>query len=457
MVDADLVAGQLEVLTATIPGTDPDAGEIVLIAHICHFTPSSNDDASGCGLLLELARTWQSLIRSGAISRPRRTIRFFWVPENYGTVAYLEAHPEVSRTVKAVIDLDMVGEDEDRCNSIFRLIRTPDSRASFLADVLEKFTEDVANLNVTSPSGTRSVFRYTIDEYVSGSDHVWFNDAGVGVPAVLLTHWPDNFYHTNEDSPDKVDPSELRRVGLIVLSSAQYLANAGPEEGEFLARFIASRGAQRIAAEMSSALGYLCPSVSQEQERAVRNRLTWLVSRETAAIISTSALSEERRTEIDGIAASFHSHQAAAVRDSLAPYSLRKSNDHQEQKEALRAVYKRRGRYLSALWKQNLANGKLSEEEAARAGRFLLALPYGEVSAAELFNLIDGGRALGEIAEIVEAERSDEYIFEEYFGDHSITSRSPFPTTQIDPSSLVEFMRLAEKAGLVSFEGIKKP
>lgn len=164
IVDAELGPGQLEIVHARIPGSDRDAGEIIFIAHICHFNPSSNDDASGVGLLLEIARTWKSLIAAGQIPQPRRTIHFMWVPENYGTVAYLEVHPEVSRNVKAVIDLDMVGEDEDKCNSVFRVISTPDSRPSFLPDVLEHFTEIVAARAVSAPEGSHSLFRYTFDQ-----------------------------------------------------------------------------------------------------------------------------------------------------------------------------------------------------------------------------------------------------------------------------------------------------
>lgn len=44
-----------DVVSATIPGSDPAAGEIVLTAHICHQQPGANDNASGSAALRRLA------------------------------------------------------------------------------------------------------------------------------------------------------------------------------------------------------------------------------------------------------------------------------------------------------------------------------------------------------------------------------------------------------------------
>jgi hypothetical protein len=447
IVDADLGSGNLEVVNASIPGSDPAAGEIILSAHICHFSPSSNDDASGVGLLLELARTWKSLIASGAMVQPRRTIRFLWVPENYGTVAYLEAHPEVSRTVKAVIDLDMVGEDEDKCNSLFRVVRTPDSRPSFLADLLEHFTEVVAAQAITAPTGSRSVFRYAFNEYIGGSDHVWYNDAGVGVPAVLLTHWPDNFYHSSEDTPDKVDPSELFRVGLITFATTEYLANADSRASYALAQRVAIRGHKRIAEEMNQALDVLADSLKPEQAQVARRRLTWQVEREARAIISTVSLGGDAAA-ISTLANDFRSRESALVTAFLAQFNgiLEQS----ENEQGLSRVYTRKGRYLSALWEANIRMANLPADEEQRALDFLVSLPYGDDSAAELFNLVNGKNTLADIRNILELERIDEYIFNDYFGDGSMASPVLYSLSRIDPMRLKEFFLLAEKAGLVT-------
>ena len=82
-----------ETLVATIPGTDPAAGEIVFSCHLDHEKPGANDNASGCAANLEIARTLKTLIDAKRIPPPARTIRFIWPSEMTGTIAYLAKYP----------------------------------------------------------------------------------------------------------------------------------------------------------------------------------------------------------------------------------------------------------------------------------------------------------------------------------------------------------------------------
>src|SRR5580658_2447469 len=55
-VKATVGSGHWTVVTATIPGTDPAAGEIVYSCHLDHQRPGANDNGSGCVTILESAR-----------------------------------------------------------------------------------------------------------------------------------------------------------------------------------------------------------------------------------------------------------------------------------------------------------------------------------------------------------------------------------------------------------------
>src|SRR5207253_567365 len=88
-VEAKMTPATYDVVVATIPGTDPGAGEVVLTAHLCHESAGANDNASGSATILEVARALQSGIRKQTLPRPRRTIRFLWLPEITGSQAYL--------------------------------------------------------------------------------------------------------------------------------------------------------------------------------------------------------------------------------------------------------------------------------------------------------------------------------------------------------------------------------
>ncbi len=233
-VDAELHAGQLEVTSAFFRGTEKPEQEIILIGHLDHPKWSANDNASGSGALLEIARTLKTLIDQKKITL-RRTIRIMWVPEHFGTIAWIDAHPDIGHHAIAVLNLDMVGEDLYKTNSRLRITRTPDSLPSFLNDLVENVAQQVAAANLSDTSGTKNLFHYEVTPYDPGSDHDMFNDSTVGVPAMMLGHWPDWTHHTSEDTVDKVDPTTLKRVGVLATAAALWLATGGDKEGEHMA------------------------------------------------------------------------------------------------------------------------------------------------------------------------------------------------------------------------------
>src|SRR3954464_3455723 len=134
-----------ETLGATIPGSDPAAGDIVFSCHLDHEKPGANDNASGCAANLEIARTLKRLIDDGRIPRPARTLRFIWPAEMTGTIAHL-ANPknaERGADIQAVVHLDMVGGDPSVTKSVLHATRSPWSIATVTDDVMETFARYV--------------------------------------------------------------------------------------------------------------------------------------------------------------------------------------------------------------------------------------------------------------------------------------------------------------------------
>ncbi len=246
-VDARLFSSNLDIVVATIPGSSKPNEEVFLIAHLCHPKPSANDNASGSGLLLEIARTIHTLIASGEITRPTRTIRFIWVPETYGTIAFLYNHPELPNKLVAGINLDMVGQNQELCKSTLTLDRTPDSLPSYLNDfIINLLEESIKEFDASIMFGSASTFRYKANVYTGGSDHVEFVDATIKVPCVMLLQWPDLFYHSSMDTIDKVSSDSLKRVGWIATVAALTIANADVSDALYLANQTCSRGIARI-------------------------------------------------------------------------------------------------------------------------------------------------------------------------------------------------------------------
>ncbi|MEA2416825.1 MAG: aminopeptidase YwaD, partial [Thermoanaerobaculia bacterium] len=136
IVKAGQHAGSYDIATATIPGSDPQLRdeEIVYSCHLDHPRPGANDNASGCATILEVARTLHKLIAEKRIPPPRRTIRFVWPPEIEGTMALLNAKPDLAARIKAAIHLDMVGGGPET-KTIFHVTRGPASLPSFTYDL----------------------------------------------------------------------------------------------------------------------------------------------------------------------------------------------------------------------------------------------------------------------------------------------------------------------------------
>ncbi len=238
-IDASYVPGQLTLVHAWIRGNEKPDAEVLVTGHLDHPKWSANDNASGSAAMVEMARTLSTLIKAGKIPAPRRTIHFIWVPEYYGTIAYLASHPEVRRCGSwddprpkpekvtcaiAGLNLDMVGEDTVKTNGRFYFTRTPDSVPSFLDALLEDVLQQTREADLYAPTGTHNYWPTEELPYAQGSDHDMF--LGLGIPSSMLGHDPDWTHHTSEDQPDKTDASELLRVGVLATAAVQWIARA---------------------------------------------------------------------------------------------------------------------------------------------------------------------------------------------------------------------------------------
>ncbi len=312
VVKAEVKPYYYENVVATIPGTDLKDEEILLTAHLCHYKPGANDNASGSACLLEIGRTLRRLIDEKKITPPKRTIRFLWVPEMSGSIAWVAKHPEIVARTVAGINLDMVGQYLNQNNSSFFLHLTPHSRPHYINDLLINLTEFLAANNlqafgatslfpVYSLSGSRDSFRYRIMGYSSGSDQVIFNDGLVGVPFAFFLVWPDRYYHTSGDQPERCDPTQLKRSAFLAASAVFFLSDDCPHKARRLAGEMTNRSRMRLAEELKRGFNLL--NWSEAQDMAVNykeaiNFLEQAFKREAATLESLKKYSG-RDKEVD--------------------------------------------------------------------------------------------------------------------------------------------------------------
>jgi len=439
-VETKTYPGKLEVVTAVIPGTDRGEQELLLIAHLFEGVSKqgANDNNSGVACILETGRTILELIRRGTIPPLRRTIRFLWVPEIVGSQAYIKKHPEEIRKMLAGINMDMVGEDLYLTRSIFNVSRTPYSVPSFFNDIVQEFAELTVKLNndafgktygklnleIVSPQGSASPFLLNVMGYDTGSDHQMFCNGAVRMPTVYFECWPDDFYHSSMDTPDKTDPTQLKRVAFIAAASMITAAQAGPEEaGKFVA-LVAGKGRRRIAETRVSEFNRLAAAGGDN----LFTEYKW------AAAVVEGAFQHEREN--------LETIHAVADEDPKVLKNIRLAVENlgKEKSEVLSALEREYGfrcemlgvpsrkiqltpqeTRLSRLIPERKARGMLEQMESRLRSKLPRSHPVYQVphAAAELANFIDGRRSVLEIAQAVMAECGgpDLKSVGEYFDD----------------------------------------
>jgi hypothetical protein len=215
----------LEVVIAGPSATD--AGDIVVGAHYDSVlgAPGGNDNGSGVAAVLELAR----LLRSWQPA-PGHTLHLvLWVneeppyfqTEQMGSWVHAQALSRAGRRVTAMLSLETMGWYSDQPGSQrypFPFNRLYPDTGNFLAFVGDLRSRSLvrralgtfrAHTRFPSEGAVAPAFVQGVD----WSDH--WSYAQFDAPAIMLTdtapfRYP--YYHTAQDTPDKVDYQRLARV-----------------------------------------------------------------------------------------------------------------------------------------------------------------------------------------------------------------------------------------------------
>ena len=393
----------MDVPVAVIVGAERPEEELVFAAHLDHPKESANDNASGSAALLDIALALRRLIDEGRLPQPRRTLRFLWVPEWHGTMAYIDAHPELTGPalggrVLGGINMDMVGENLELIHSAMITTRTPASIPSVLNDVVENMAEMVDRMDVRTTRGSLSRFNHRMTPYSGGSDHMMFIDRKI--PGVMLGHSPDYTHHTSDDTPDRVDPVELERSEIVAAATMLLLADLTEREAVDLAYLAganamgrlgeAGRRARQMIAEAPSAEHWL------EAQNLVRHATRWEWEAVTSVLSfndgeGTQRIVDDFGTEIDRLGLLFE--------DLLHEEARRARIDTRGTLPADDRVPVRTTRGPLDF---GLPESALDADDAARLGP--ADFPLDGDQRFELVNFVDGVRTVGDIRDALSAE-----------------------------------------------------
>jgi len=307
----------MQVPSCVIRGTDKDADEILISAHIFegYVKMGANDNLSGSAVILEVANVLNQLINEGIIERPKRNIRFLWVPEFSGTIPWVNSHKDIIDKTIFNLNLDMVGLNLKESQSFLCLHKSGYSTASYVNDVVENYYRYVGETNrqsitdrlgrrgfakrIVSPTGTDDPFYYRIMTLHGSSDHAVFNDANIGVPGLKMITWPDNFYHTSADRPENCDPTQLRRAIFITAASVYTVASADDNMAIRIASDISGFSSHRMGIQLAKSMDQISNSnaenIGKVYKRSVYN-LQGVALGELRSLMKLEELIEEKST-----------------------------------------------------------------------------------------------------------------------------------------------------------------
>jgi aminopeptidase YwaD len=425
-VEAEVGAGHWTVVTGVIPGTDPKAGEIVYSCHLDHQRPGANDNGSGCVTILESARVLARLISAGKLSQPLRTLRFIWGPEVEGTMAYLSAHPDIRRKLRADIHMDMVGGDLFKNKSVLHVTQTPWSLPTFITDVGALYAETIRDAatrytdegthaeeavleNRNGAPGSRNGFFVDETPYTEGSDHDDYDSSTIAVPSLYLCDWPDIYIHTDHDSLEQIDATKLRRVALLGAASGYTFAILDAARASEALPFLAARSQQRIARGFERAQVLLRDADGSYE---AHNLMAKLLQRETADLRSLAAFTQSDPKTLKSALVALQTQTATAdawldglTHGSTARRSGTSTPDGARVPRRIAEfgplTFQNDDVLLDRLGAERVRQIKLLDADSSR---LLNVQDKGSLYAYEIVNFIDGRRSAAQIRDEVSAE-----------------------------------------------------
>jgi len=466
-VDAEIKQGDeavFETLDAAIPGSDYPDEEFLMWAHIDHPMPGAVDNASGCAVILEVARTLQALIDNGLVPRPKRTIRFLWLPHVSGLYMYFSKHPEKIGHVRGGLSVDSVGVSQTLFSNYFAPCRPSHSLPSYWSAVLDNLSDELwdrtnRNLldyrnqdNLYVPEGSRDQFHMRVIPYNGFGDEMQSNNNTIRIPTIAFGCLPVPPRHSQVNFLSYIDPTGLHRVAYLGAALAAVFGwtdarNAGPLINE-----VFGAGRDKLVRESNLALAALAEadvhSVATafkrgqallrsgiERERAMLESIEPLVPSDKDCLRLIGLRVREQTELTDTLSAHLSGEyrrrcgELACRAQQVTPSAEERELDGliPQPVPGIMGTSAYFGNYYEkVLGKENLELFVLAQDFA-----------YGHVGYTEAHNFIDGRRSILDIHRAVESELWSEG----YPAAHGITLRE-----------VTNYLRMLEAAGVITIK-----
>ncbi|MES2830195.1 MAG: M28 family peptidase [Bacteroidota bacterium] len=265
-VQIDAKSYQSEELTvvANVRGAVKPNERFVFSAHVQE--PGANDNATGVGTLAEMARLTANLVQQGKL-KPQRTLTFLFGDEIVSTQRYIKEDGERAKGILWGMSLDMVGEDTKKTGGTFLIEKMPDPSAIWTrgtdkhsewgagevkeGDLFPHYYNDFI-MKICTEQGKYANWTVKYNPFEGGSDHTPFLQNKI--PGLLMWHFTDVFYHTDNDRLDKVSDITMQNVGISALTAAYTLANADENTATYTVNEVKDAALKRLKTEFDLSL-----------------------------------------------------------------------------------------------------------------------------------------------------------------------------------------------------------
>jgi aminopeptidase-like protein len=189
----------------------PAAGEMFIMAHVCHPN-QANDDAAGVVTAIEVARRLaEKPLPAGSMS-----VRFWFGPETIGSIAYLAHHEDLIPHLRGGIFIEMTGND----NTVALQHTRQDT------DILDRIGQFV----LRQRGGEFREGKFT--EIINNDERV-LNGPGVNVPCLSISRFPYPEYHTTEDNLSIIHEEKLQEAADVIEEIIRIHASNYTPKGTF--------------------------------------------------------------------------------------------------------------------------------------------------------------------------------------------------------------------------------
>jgi aminopeptidase YwaD len=282
-VETKSYASEELTIVANVKGAVAPDQRFVFSAHVQE--PGANDNATGVGTLAEMARVTALLVKENKL-KPQRTLTFLWGNEIVAPQRYIKEDAERAKGIVWGMSLDMVGEDTQKTGGSFLIEKMPDPSAIWTRgtdkhsewgagevkekDLFPHYYNDFI-MKVCNAQGKHAKWTVNFNPFEGGSDHTPFLQNKI--PGILMWHFTDMFYHTDNDRLDKVSATTMQNVGVSALTAAYVLINADDNTALYTINELRDAALKRLKTEFDLSKAAVASRKAVNEEKHILE--TW--------------------------------------------------------------------------------------------------------------------------------------------------------------------------------------